>query len=116
MVMAQKIESQEDAVFTQHLPNNRRYIYFEKPPELWMGTTSFENHEEILLASGRNRDHIHAIGFADQLTDKQEVSFDRHGSSNLQIPGGDAEACAQFARSLPSGRRRIRFTVSSSTF
>ena len=113
--MATKVETQQQAAFATRLPDNRRYIYFEEPPELWIGETKFENHTAILSASGRKRDHIRAIGFADQLTDKQEVSFDQHGSSNLQIPGGDAEACVQFARSLPSKGRRIRFTVSSST-
>lgn len=113
--MATKVETQQQAAFATHLPDNRRYIYFEEPPELWIGETRIEDHVAILSASGRNRSHIRAIGFADQLTDKREVSFDRHGSSNLQIPGGDAEACAQFARSLPSRGRRIRFVVSSST-
>lgn len=113
--MAKKIETQQDAPFATTLPDNRRYIYFEEPPELWMGSTQYENHTKILEASGRNRAHIRAIGFADQLFKANEVSFDRHGSSNLQIPGGDPEACVKFARSLPSKGRRIKFTVSSST-
>lgn len=113
--MAKKIETQEQAAFADRLPNNRRYIYFEEPPELWMGDTRYENHAKILEASGRRKEHIRAIGFADQLTDPDEVSFDRNGSTTLEMPGGDVEACVQFARSLPSTGRRIRFTANSIT-
>ncbi len=113
--MAKKVEKQQDAVFATRTPDNRRYIYFEEPPELWMGSTQYENHTKILEASGRSRAHIRAIGFADQLFNVHEVSFDSHGSSNLQIPGGNPEACVRFVRSLPSKGRRIKFTVSSSS-
>ncbi len=109
--MARRVETQQQAVFATEIPDNRRYIFFTEPPELWIGDTKFENHAAILAASGRSRRHIIAIGFADQLTSKREVSFDDFGSSNLQIPGGDPDACVTFVRSLPSRGRRITFAA-----
>lgn len=109
--MARKIENQEGAAFATRVPDNRRYIFFTDPPEVWIGDVRTENHEALLSASGRERSSIAAIGFTDQL-EPDTVLFDQQGSSTLHIRSGDPQQCVDFIKSLPAGKRHLTFAVS----
>lgn len=100
--MASKVENQEQLLLTEKVPTNRRYIFFDNPPELWIGDEKTENHTKVLAASRRKLEDIAVCGYISRLTPLRAIKIEGSGSSNLEFPTKGAEPAVSFLKALPA--------------
>ena len=75
----------------------RKFLFF-MPPELWIGNSPGENHENILAESGKEKENVAVAGLIGYLFDNFQIRGG--GSSSLEIGPHNTKPVVEFVESL----------------